>query len=137
MKIKKDFSERVSSLYKEYIRFENQIYFREVSAQDQGIEMYQKLYDAMNLKEQVEKLDEEIGELFNFVSLREDRRTNSTMSLLTWITTIFLPVTVIAGYFSMNNFSENPKFLFESILMICFAIIVISIVLMINKIRIK
>lgn len=137
MKIKKDFSERVSSLYKEYIRFENQIYFREISAQDQGIEMYQKLYDAMNLKEQVEKLDEEIGELFNFVSLREDRRTNSTMSLLTWITTIFLPVTVIAGYFSMNNFSENPKFLFESILMICFAIIVISIVLMINKIRIK
>ena len=137
MKIKKDFSERVSSLYKEYIRFENQIYFREISAQDQGIEMYQKLYDVMNLKEQVEKLDEEIGELFNFVSLREDRRTNNTMSLLTWITTIFLPVTVIAGYFSMNNFSENPKFLFESILMICFAIIVISIVLIINKKRIR
>lgn len=137
MKIKKDFSERVSSLYKEYIRFENQIYFREISAQDQGIEMYQKLFEAMNLKEQVEKLDEEIGELFNFVSLREDRRTNSTMSLLTWITTIFLPVTVIAGYFSMNNFSENPKFLFESILMICFAIIVISIVLIIYKMKIR
>ena len=133
----KDFSERVSSLYREYIRFVNRFYFREISAQDQAIEIYQKLYDAMNLKEQVEKLDSEIEELHNYVSMREESRTNRTMSLLTWITTIFLPVTVIAGYFSMNNFSDNPRFLFESILMICFAIVVISIVLLINKKIIK
>ncbi len=131
----KGFGERVSSLYKEYIHFENQIYFREISAQDQGIEMYQKLYDAMNLKEQVEKLDDEIEELYNYVTLREDRRTNRTMSLLTWITTIFLPVTVIAGFFSMND--DNSQLLPQSIIMLCFAIAVISIVLIINKKRIK
>lgn len=133
----KGFGERVSSLYREYIRFENQMYFREISAQDQGIEMYQKLYDAMNLKEQVEKLDEEIEELYNYVTLREDRRTNRTMSLLTWITTIFLPVTVVAGYFSMNDFGTNTKFLFQSVTMIVFAVGVISIVLIINKKKIK
>ena len=107
MSQEKGFGKRVSSLYKEYLRFENQIYFREISAQDQGIEMYQKLYEAMNLKEQVEKLDDEIQELHGFISLREERRTNLTMSLLTWITTIFLPITVVAGYFSMNDFSVN------------------------------
>lgn len=133
----KGFGERVSSLYKEYIRFENQMYFREISAQDQGIEMYQKLYDAMNLKEQVEKLDEEIQELYNYVTLREDRRTNKTMSLLTWITTIFLPVTVIAGYFSMNDFEMNDKLAFQSIVMICFVVLVISIVFAIYKKQIK
>ena len=133
----KDYCERVSSLYREYIRFVNRFYFREISAQDQAIEIYQKLYDAMNLKEQVEKLDGEIEELHNYVSMREESRTNRTMSLLTWITTIFLPITVVAGYFSMNNFGENPRFLFESIIMICFAIIVISIVLIINKLRIR
>jgi hypothetical protein len=133
----KDFSERVSSLYREYIRFVNRFYFREISAQDQAIEIYQKLYDAMNLKEQVEKLDGEIEELHDYVSMREESRTNRTMSLLTWITTIFLPVTVVAGYFSMNNFGDNPWFFFESILMICFAIVVISIVLIINKKRIR
>lgn len=137
MSLKKGFGERVSSLYKEYIRFVNQIYFREISAQEQGIEMYQKLFEAMNIKEQVEKLDDEIEELYNFVSLREDRRTNRTMSLLTWITTIFLPVTVIAGYFSMNDFGNNSKMAFQSIVMVCFAIIVISAVLIINKKRIK
>ena len=133
----KGFGERVSSLYKEYIRFENQMYFREISAQDQGIEMYQKLYDAMNLKEQVEKLDEEIEELYQYVTLRADRRTTRTMSLLTWITTIFLPVTVITGYFSMSNSLGNPIFVFQTIVMACFAAIVIIIVLIIYKNKIK
>ena len=135
MASQKGFGERVSSLYKEYIHFENQIYFREISAQDQGIEMYQKLFDAMNLKEQVEKLDGEIEELYNYVDLREERRINRTMSLLTWITTIFLPVTVIAGFFSMND--DNNHLLPQSLIMFCFALIVISIVLIINKKRIK
>ena len=103
MDVKSDFGRKVSSLYKEYIRFVNQIHFREVSAQDQGIELYQKLYDVMNLKNHVEKLDDEIEELYNYVSLREDRKTNSTMSLLTRIATIAVPMTVIAGIFGMNN----------------------------------
>ena len=132
---RKGFGEHVSSLYKEYIRFENQIYFREISAQEQGIEMYQKLFNAMNLKEQVEKLDDEIEELYNYVTLRADRRTNRTMSLLTWITTIFLPVTVVAGYFSMND--NNNHLLPQTIIILCFALIIITTVLIINKKRIK
>lgn len=99
----KGFGEKVSSLYKEYIRFVNQIHFREVSAQDQGIELYQLLYTTMDIEKQVEKLDSEIEELYNYVSLREDRKTNNTMSLLTWIATIAVPITVIAAIFGMNN----------------------------------
>ena len=132
---RKGFGERVSSLYKEYIHFVNQIYFREISAQDQAIEMYQKLYSAVNVQEQVEKLDDEIEELYNYVTLREDRRTNRTMSLLTWITTIFLPVTVVAGYFSMND--KHQQLLPQTLVILCFALIVISIVLIINKKRIR
>ena len=135
MSLQKGFGDRVSSLYKEYIRFENQIYFREISAQDQGIEMYQKLFEAMSIKEQVEKLDDEIEELYNFVSLREDRRTTRTMSLLTWITTIFLPITVVAGFFGMNSDDVGTEF--HAIVMACFALIVISTVFIINKKRIK
>jgi len=103
MEVKHSFSGKVSSLYKEYIRFVNQIHFREISAQDQGIEMYQKLYEAMNLEKHVEKLDAEIEELYNYVSLKEDHETSSTMSLLTWIATIAVPMTVVAGIFGMNN----------------------------------
>lgn len=109
MDIRSGFSEKVSSLYKEYIRFVNQIHFREVSAQDQGIELYQKLYDVLNIEKHVDKLDEEIGELYNYVSLREDHKSSSTMSLLTWIATIAVPMTVIAGIFGMNNRDLGDK----------------------------
>lgn len=98
---------KVDSLYKEYIRFVNQIHFREVTAQDQGIEMYNMLYETMGLKEQVEKLDGEIEELYNYVSLTQDRRVNSTMSLLTWIATIAVPITVVASIFGMNTIALN------------------------------
>ena len=107
MEPQKDFSKKVSSLYKEYIRFVNQIHFREVSAQDQGIELYQMFYNTMSIGEQVEKLDGEIEELYNYVTLQEDRKSNNTMSLLTWIATILLPITVMAGVFGMNNVAFN------------------------------
>ena len=115
-KAKRSFSGKVSSLYKEYIRFVNQVHFREISAQDQGIEMYLKLYETMNLEKQVEKLDAEIGELYNYVSLKEDHRSSNTMSLLTWIATIFVPMTFIAGIFGMNNrlFGDNEAWINHS-----------------------
>ena len=53
-------AERIGSIYKEYIRFVNQIYFRSVTAQDQGIEMYNLLMKQLNTKEQIKDLDEEI-----------------------------------------------------------------------------
>lgn len=107
MDSQKDFSKKVSSLYKEYIRFVNQIHFREVSAQDQGIELYQMFYKTMDIEKQVEKLDAEIEELYNYVTLQEDRKSNNTMSLLTWIATFLLPITVMAGIFGMNNVAFN------------------------------
>ena len=142
MSIPKDFGARVSSLYKEYIRFENQIYFREVSAQDQGIEMYQLLFKAVNLENQVKKLDEEIEELYNFVSLNEDRRTNRTMSLLTWITTIFLPVTVTTGFFAMTDYAfsgdKGGHYLgIQACILLCFSLIVILTILIIKNKKIK
>ena len=141
MSLSKDFGVRVSSLYKEYIRFENQIYFREVSAQDQGIEMYQLLFKAVNLEDQVKKLDEEIEELYNYVSLNEDRRTNRIISLLTWITTIFLPVTVTTGFFAMTDYvfdtGKNQNLLLQIFILLCFSFIVILTTLIIKNKKIR
>lgn len=106
-------TERMRSLYKEYIRFINQIHFRESSAQDQAIELYNMLYNTANLKEQVEKLDNEIEELYHYVSLVEDKQNSKMMSHLTFIATLFVPATFVAGVFGMNNDffgDKNPGF---------------------------
>lgn len=135
MEDRRNFSKKVSSLYKEYIRFVNQIHFREISAQDQGIEMYQKLYRAMNLERHVEKLDDEIEELYNYVSLGEDRKTNNTMSLLTWIATIAVPMTVVAGVFGMNNtaFTEHYIGVQLSIVIVVTILVIIGILIVKNR----
>ena len=60
-------------------------------------------YDTINLEKHVEKLDDEIEELYNYVSLSEDRKNNKTLGVLTWFATIAVPMTVVAGIFGMNN----------------------------------
>lgn len=96
-------ADKVRSLYKEYIRFVNQIHFREVSAQDQAIELYDKLYETTKLKEHVEKLDDEIEELHNYVSMQSGNQLNGVMAKLAVIATVFVPATFVAGVFGMNN----------------------------------
>lgn len=105
----KYFSEKVNSLYKEYIRFVNQFHFREITAQTPGIEIYQMLYDAFGIDVQVNKLHDEIEELHNYATLQEENKTNSTMTVLTRWTTILLPITVVAGIFGMNNVASNGE----------------------------
>lgn len=99
----KKISGHISSLYREYIRFINQIYFREVSAQDQGIEIYAMLQDALRLPEYVKDLDGEIGELHQYISLREDRTRDEKAQTLNKIATVLLPVSLVTGLWGMNN----------------------------------
>ncbi len=99
----KAISKHISSLYREYIRFINQIYFREVSAQDQGIEIYAMLQEALRLPEYVKDLDAEIGELHQYISLREDRTRDEKAQTLNKIATVLLPVSLVTGLWGMNN----------------------------------
>lgn len=104
--IDKRLIDKISSIYREYIRFTNQIYFREVTAQDQGIELYKLMSDTLNLRDYVEGLDKEINELYQYVSLVDDRIRNENSSYLNKIATIFFPATLIAGLFGMNTISN-------------------------------
>ena len=111
----------IECLYKEYIRFVNQIYFTYVTAQDQGIELYDMMMKQNSLSEKVKDLDGEISELYQYAGLqmdredlRIDREKNENSANLNRIATIFLPITLlisilacIAGILGMNNFEEN------------------------------
>jgi len=101
-KLDKEMVEKISSLYKEYIRFINQINFREVTTQDQGIELYQLMSDTLMIQKYVESLDKEIDELHQYLNLLDDRARSENVSYLNKIATIFLPATLIAGLFGMN-----------------------------------
>lgn len=110
-KLKKD----IQSLYAHYIEFRNKVYFREVTSQIQGIEVYQKFLEMMNIKTEVEDLDNEIDELNRFASMIEQDEQTRMATRLSKLAAIFLPPTLIAGVLGMNTYSDLkdvPGFLF-------------------------
>ena len=98
----KEIAERVNSLYKEYIRFINQIYFRNVTAQDQGIELYEMLLEQFKTEVLIKDLDEEISELHQYITLKIDQRRSENGDWLNKLAAIFLPASLLTGLFGMN-----------------------------------
>lgn len=101
-KSNKIISRRIGSLYQEYIRFVNQVYFRNVTVQDQGVELYTMLMSQFNSDKQIKELDDEIGELHQYIALLIDQKRNDNGELLNLLAAVFLPATILTGLFGMN-----------------------------------
>lgn len=67
-------AEKARLLNRRYIRFVNQIYFREVTPQQQGTEIYDLLQKQARIPNQVTALQEEIERLQNYVQQETDRQ---------------------------------------------------------------
>jgi len=105
----KELYERMSSLYKNYLRFVNKLYFKEISPQDQGVELYEKMIENMKIDRDIIDLDREISKLNSYVSLIEEKEENKDMKKLTQVATYLLPPSIVAGFFGMNVFGEGLK----------------------------
>lgn len=113
----KDISDDVSRLYKDYIKFINKYYFREVTAKDQGIELYEQALDILKIERDIKDLDNEISELFKYVELQSNKRTSEENKKLekklnkiqTW-GGYLLFTSVATGFFGMNVGHENTNF---------------------------
>lgn len=116
---------KIDNLYKHYILFVNKIYFREVTTQEQGIELYDMMQNIMRIPRDVKDLDDEIGELNQFASKEEAHN-------LTRIATLFIIPTLIASLLGMNvlpDFDKIPSYLFGLKLLLPFLTSIILIVL--------
>jgi hypothetical protein len=109
-------AERVGNLYKQYIRFVNRIHFREVTAQDQGIEIYQLMQESMRIPENVKDLDKEIHELYEYVILNQEQKQNRNIELLTIIGAIFIFPAIIFSFFDMAVFPQAETFNWRNII---------------------
>jgi len=136
-----ELADKISDFYREYIRFINQIYFREITAQEQGIEMYNMIQKKMNISDQVKDLDNEISELHEYAVLLEDKEQNRKMSIITILGAFFLPATLLVGLFGMSTMptTNTPQFLFGAepywpfwISVVCILILTALTILFIN-----
>ncbi len=99
--------ENISILYKNYLRFVNKLYFKEVTAQDQGIELYDKALDILNIKRDIEDLRMEIGSLNGYAFMEQEKEEKDEMKKLTTLGTYLIPPTLVAGFLGMNVFGNK------------------------------
>ncbi|MGA0560695.1 hypothetical protein ACO2Q8_28780 [Larkinella sp. VNQ87] len=109
------FFDRINNLYKNYIEFNNRIYFREITSQIQGIEIYDILQNEMRIEKEVIALKEQMSELNQYVELlrqKEDAIKQKKIAeeqtiqaqqatKLSKIATKFLPATLVASALSL------------------------------------
>ncbi len=134
--------EYVEQLYEKYLHFVNKIFFREPTAQEQGIELYDMLLEKMRIEREVKDLDQELDEVHNYVSLIAQKKENEEIRTLTRLATIFLPATLVAGILGMNTLPESSiiaNYLFDGKvympLVVSLALMVVSILILFGIIK--
>ena len=135
----KSVAEKINSLYLGYIRFINQIYFRSVTTQDQGIELYEMITKQFDTERQIKALDGEIDELNRYIDLKIDRKRNKNGELLNMLAAICLPASLIAGVLGMNEFCDIAPAIwwYMGIEVVVIVLSIIVILVCMKKIKIR
>ena len=131
----------IEAINKSYLKFMNKMYFREVSAFDQGIEMYDMLQENMRIEREVKDLNRELDELYQFTSLINEKKENDKITNLTILGAIFLVPALLTGIWGMNVLPEYPEIPdpyfngefytpFGEVLLFCFVVSVLAIILL-------
>lgn len=115
-------ADHISSLYKEYMLYLNQIYFRDVTAQDQGIEFYQLFLEQFGCTKQISDLEEELGELHNYYHLLLGQKQNKNAEILNIIAATLLPASLTTGI--LGNF--KPEITMAVQLPVIFFVLIVS-----------
>ena len=105
----KNISDDVSELYKRYIQFVNGFYFREITAKDQGLELYEKALDILSIPREIKDLDAEIDELHKYIEIKQrkvvekaNEKTNKKLEKIQLYGGVLLGTSVLTGFFGMN-----------------------------------
>jgi len=120
-----DFSvDKTDKVYKKYLLFYNRLYFKEVTHQDQGIELYDIALKQMKIPEHIEKLDNKFPKLFEYAKLKEsekieklkeekreleeenEKQKRVTEHLITWLGGLFIIPSLIFAILSLDAFKE-------------------------------
>lgn len=99
-KNRRQVSQNIKELYEDYIRFINEIHFREVSSQIQGIEMYQLFQRNMGITDDVKALEDDLSKLFDYLDVEEQGELNKTAAF-------YLPIGIIIGALGVNFFAKE------------------------------
>ena len=75
----------IIQLEEQYVEFESQLYFEEVTPEQQGIELFDLIVKQFELKEEMKSLKDQIEGLYDVANIKGNNESNNMMNALTWI----------------------------------------------------
>jgi hypothetical protein len=109
-----EYAQKLKNIYDVYSHYDGRLYFKEVTHQDQGIELYQQGIKQMSIVEHHDKLDHKFTRLFEYSSLlsdsvriKEEQKNTDAMNRLTLLGAVFLPASFILSFLSLDIFEYN------------------------------
>lgn len=125
-KTEKDLVKESDELYNKYLKFLNKLYFKEITAQDQGIELYNQAMKVMDIEKYMNDLNHEINQLHSYVSMKEEKIRNEKLDFISKIGAVLLPPSLLAGILGMNVLTVEQT---ENNQLLAFIFIIISAIL--------
>lgn len=116
-------TQKVRGLYKDYITFINKIYFREITAQEQGIELYDMLVNFMHINNEAKSLDGELDELNRLIELlesvkkseqnkrieEENKKITNAINVFTYASGFYTALGGVIGIFTLTNYDISKS----------------------------
>jgi hypothetical protein len=100
---------RLHELYGRYLEFFDRLYFKEVTHQDQGIELYDIGLKQMRIPEHIDKLDGKFVKLNNFANLKAQNRESDALNGLNLIVTALGVSGLFISIFSIGVFNYTQS----------------------------
>ena len=103
-------SDAISSVYEIYVQFINQLYFKEVTEEEEGARIYEGLSNIFKIELELEQLNFEIDEVYEYATLVERTSSNMKVQLLTITGAALVIPSFVTGFFGMNIFKDEAVY---------------------------
>ncbi len=107
-------TEKLSMTYRRYLTFYNRMYFKEVTHQEQGIELYDMALEQMKIPDHIEKLDGKFTKLHDFANLQSEKviakqqqKVSDKMNTIAKVGAALLLPPLLIGFFGMDGIKEH------------------------------
>ena len=99
-------TKKLTMTYRRYLTFYNRMYFKEVTHQEQGIELYDMALKQMKIPEHMEKLDGKFTKLHDFANLQAEKKTAKAMDVLTKVGAALLLPPIVMGMLGIDSIKD-------------------------------
>lgn len=105
--IDRDLEQGLSRIRKSLTLFANLYQFPLLSNQQQGIEMYEKAREVMDIRELAEELQTQVDGSHELLDMLADQEEAKAARRLSLVAAVGLPVALAAGFLGMNTISQD------------------------------